>query len=185
MLYISKGAVKESFAFNSLIINIRGTEHHLRGERAALWIAGQFNVQEYAARPAALNELVYLGLVETADESGPSGYYYLLSRCIIIPAKPKMFRRKLSRTEEYTWQWISKAGLRLTVAELICLAQNRVEPRPEYLGSANRQTLVEAIYSTETISDNILENLMEHSEKRDETVDAVFGLLRKKRIILI
>ena len=55
----------------------------------------------------------------------------------------------------------------------------------ELLGPANRQALVETIYSTETIADGILEARMEEAYARDEVVTAVLGLLRKRRIFLI
>ena len=185
MIYISKGMAKPGTTEKALIINIRGAEHHLSGERAELWLAGQFNLQEYDIQPASLDELIHLGLAEAVDNSSPTGRYDLLTRCIIVPAKLKMFRSTLGQSERQVWQWISKAGLRLTVAELICLAQHQIDPLPQYMGETNRQNLVEAIYTTGTIADNILENLMEYSDRRDDIVSAVFGLLRKKRIILI
>ena len=185
MLYISKGTVKSGSTNKALTVNLRGAEYDLSGDHAALWLAGQFGPRECFLQPAALNELINLGLVEATGESGALGHYRLLTRCIIVPSRLKIFRQPIVRSERQVWQWISNAGLRLTVAELICLAQNQIEPLPRYLSETNRQNLVEAIYSAETIGDNILENLMERSVMRNVTVEAVFGLLRKKRIILI
>ena len=45
------------------------------------------------------------------------------------------------------------------------------------------QTLVERIYTKDTIFDNILENQMERAEKRDYVVKLVLRLLKKKRIV--
>jgi len=91
----------------------------------------------------------------------------------------------LSRPERRVLQWIRWAGLRLTIAELTLLAERGLGPVPALLGEQNRQALTEAIYTTETICDGILETLMEKSPVRDDTVLAVLGLLRKKKIYLI
>jgi len=185
MLYISKGTVKPGSTDKAVTVNLRGSEYSLSGDHAALWLAGQFGPRECFLQTAALDELINIGLAEATDESGVLGRYRLLTYCILVPARLKTLHHHLSKHERPIWQWISKAGLRLTVAELICLAQNRIEPLPKYLGETNRQNLVEAIYSAETIGDNILENLMERSAMRDEIVDTVFFLLCKQRIILI
>ena len=47
------------------------------------------------------------------------------------------------------------------------------------------QNLVEQIYTTDTIFDNILENQMEHAVSRDTVVRIVLKLLKKKRIVLL
>jgi hypothetical protein len=186
MMYISKGTAAADSAQENLTVSMRGTEHRLSEECAALWLAGQFALNEITAEQIpALEQLAQLGLAEITEETGAPGRYRLLTGCIIVPAKPKMFHRPLSKSERQTWQWIHKAGLRLTIAEIVCLAEKGVKPESALIGAENRQNLVEAIYSAETIADNILENLMESTEKRDEMVESVLGLLRKKRIFVI
>ena len=184
-MYISKGVIEPGSQGTALFINMRGEKRRLCGSHADYWLAGQLAPASITAPCAELDALTAAGLIEATDESDNLGRYRLLTRCIIVPAKQKALRQPLNNDERCVWSWISKAGLRLTVAELICLAQNRIIPTPGLLGAANRQNLVEAIYSADTIADNILENLMEHSAMRDVVVDAVFGLLRKRRIILI
>ncbi len=65
------------------------------------------------------------------------------------------------------------------------MAERGVQPVPGLLGDENRQLLTETIYTPETIADGILESMMEKSPAMEETVQAVLGLLRKRRIFLM
>ena len=185
MMYISKGVVKAAFDKESMTVNHRGADVRLDRTQAPIWLAGQYMAQEFKWPNLTVNELIDLGVVVMTEEDGPLGRYRLLTDCVIAPAENKLFRKPIKISERNIWEWISKAGIRPTVAELICLEQNQIEPAPELLGEENRQNLVSAIYSSETIGDNILEGLMEHSTFRDDVVDTIYGLLKKKRIILI
>jgi hypothetical protein len=194
MQYVSKGAVSPGSASKKLTVNLRGAENPLLEEESALWLDGQFEVCELPeACPACegnnlvppLKRLNEMGLVETTDEIGAIGKYRLLTGCIIVPVKQKLLRQPLTAAELLLWQWISKAGLRLTIAEMICLAEKGVIPKPELLGAENRQALVETIYSADTIADTVLESLMKKAQTRDATVEAALSLLRKKRILLL
>jgi len=185
MMYISKGNAMPTSGDNELTVNLRGREHSLSEGEATLWLSGQHTPKTLSFMPHSLQNLLELGLVETSEESDALGHYRLLTGCVMVPAKPKLLRKPLSPEERTVWKWLGKAGLRLTIAELVCLAKNGIVPVPEYLGESNLQKLVEAIYTTQTIFDGILENLMEQSTHRDGIVDAVLGLLRKRRIILI
>lgn len=71
------------------------------------------------------------------------------------------------------------------MAELTFLLEKRIAPSENWLGEENRQALTEAIYTQETIFDNVLEAQMEHAQSRDVAVGAVLSLLKKKRIILL
>ena len=71
------------------------------------------------------------------------------------------------------------------MAELVYLTEYNIEPEPQYLGQENVQTLVERIYTRDTIFDNTLENLMEHSQCRDQVVKLVLKLLRRRRVVLL
>jgi len=53
------------------------------------------------------------------------------------------------------------------------------------LGKNNWYTLINTIYTTETIFDGILDVKMENSPAMQTTVTAILGLLRKKRILLV
>ena len=87
--------------------------------------------------------------------------------------------------ERTVLQWLREAGLVLSMAELVYLIDRKVPIHPGFLGSNNAQRLVERIYTKDTIFDNILENQMERSKARDQTVKAILNLLRKKRIVLL
>lgn len=81
--------------------------------------------------------------------------------------------------------WLTKAGLRLSTAELVYLVDRNVEPSEDLLYTASRQALVERIYTVDTIADNVLENQMEAAVLRNDTVQALLHLLRKKRIVVL
>lgn len=70
-------------------------------------------------------------------------------------------------------------------AELICLFEKRLEPSEHLLHTENRQTLVEQLYTAETIADGILETKMEQAECRDEIVGVLLRLLKKKKIVVL
>ena len=81
--------------------------------------------------------------------------------------------------------WLREAGLRLTIAELIFLRERKILPTLELLGTENRQRLVERIYNIDNIFDNLLEDQMELSKLRNDTVLMILELLRKKQIVLL
>ena len=91
----------------------------------------------------------------------------------------------LSALQKELLSWMSEAGLRLTVAELVFLAEHGITPAAHLLGAGNRQALTETIYTQDNIFDNILETQMEHAVTRDEVVSALLKLLKKKRLLLL
>ena len=131
-----------------------------------------------------LRHLLKMELVEEV-EPGPVGEYRALTHCIIVPTQYRGISLPLTSDEKYMLQWISGAGLRLTMAELVYLEEHKLEPTPEWLGEENRQKLTERIYTQDTIFDNILETQMEAAACRDHAVKMVLSLLRKKRILLL
>ena len=182
MLYISKGISRE-VGGGKIIVNWRGKEFELKGEEARLWRHGCFDSS--LASAGALETLMNLGLVETAEEDTPLCLYRMLTNCIICSAPMRLLRWPTRLLEWRLLRWIRRAGLRLSLAELVFLLEEGVRFVPELLGEDNRQTLVESIYNTETIADGILECRMEQAFSRDYVVTAVLGLLRKRRIFLI
>lgn len=187
MIYLSKGIVLRGSTEHILRVSRCGMDFTLTGRQAALWLDGRFGPLEVndVSMEGKLRQLQRMGLVELTDESGDLAIYRLLTQCVICPAKKKPFVMPLTQTEAVTWQWISKAGLRLTLAELTALADQGTVPDNSLLGEHNRQALTQCIYSANTIFDSILEAKMEHSSARDSVVRAVLGLLRKKRLLLI
>lgn len=82
-------------------------------------------------------------------------------------------------------RWLNFAGIRLSVAELVFLDENHIQPEKDLLYAKNRQTLVEKIYTPSNIFDNVLEAQMEHARNRDCTVETIMSLLSKKKIIML
>lgn len=188
MKYISKGIVAEGSTEHILKIQRGGYEFQLTGDRARLWINGRFGVSDAdGTNPWYVKELLHLKRVGLAEPVGeePEGVYRALTQCVLVPAKTGRLRMPLNPLESQTLQWLREAGLRLTMAELVFLRKNGVDPSAELLGDENRQALTEAIYTQDTIFDNVLEAQMEHASCREEMVRAVLGLLKKKRIVLL
>ena len=187
MLYLSKGMVRKQMTAQGLCVIRCGMDYILTGVDAKLWLDGRLDAStlQDVRQVKHLEKLQQLGLVELSEEAGTQALYQLLSRCIIYPAKQKSIRESLTLMEQKAWQWLSKAGLRLTIGELTKLFTDDVTPSPDLLGKENTQALVLKLYATDMSLDTTLEIHMECAPRRDEVVTAVLGLLSKKRIILI
>jgi hypothetical protein len=187
MLYLSKGILPWKASPETASVSHCGVLHKLSGGQAALWLVGRFapGRAEDARQETALAVLSELGIVECNDDDHEAALFRILINCVICPVRVKVKFALLNRTERFLWRWIRHAGLRLTMAELTLLLERGIEPVPELLGETNRQALTEVLYTTDTISDGILETLTEKSPARDEAVGAVLGLLRKKKLYLI
>lgn len=188
MKYISKGLVVEGSTEHILKIQRGGYEFQLTGDRARLWLNGRFGMADAdGTNPWYVKELLHLKRVGLAEPVGeePEGVYRALTQCVLVPAKAGRLRMPLNALESQTLQWLREAGLRLTMAELVFLREHGIVPSAELLGDENRQALTEAIYTQETIFDNVLEAQMERAACREEMVRAVLGLLKKKRIVLL
>ena len=187
MIYLSKGILPWRPSETTVSVSYCGALHKLNGVQAALWLNGQHKpgYTENPEQDAALQLLSELGIAECGDGADDATIFRLLTNCSICPVRVKTNISFLNPLERRLWRWITRAGLRLTMAELVYLVERDVLPAPELLGEANRQSLTEAIYTTETIYDGILEGRMERSPARDKAVLAILGLLRKQKIFLI
>lgn len=188
MLYLSKGVVCNNSTDNQLRITRGNTVITISGMEAGTWLEGRFEMTTFAgdtSRTAIVKELANKGLAEYEECSDPVGQYRILSRCICCPAKTGLFHKRLSKTEKAVLEWLTKAGIRLSTAELIFLAENKIKPIPSLLYEENRQTLIETIYTQNNIFDNILENQMEKAVCRNEMVSAILKLLYKRRIVML
>ena len=187
MIYISKGVVQAGSTEQLLHVARCGIDFELTGVRAGLWLDGRFGFAEEkdSLRIKELAHLNRIGIVEIAEEDTELGKYRALTQCVICPAETKLLRAAIKKEDADTLFWIQNAGLRLAIAELVFLTENRVRPEPELLHAENRQALTERIYTRETIFDNILETQMETAFSRDKTVKSVLRLLQKKRILLL
>ena len=176
MLYLSKGLLINQCR-GAITINRCGRIHELQNEQARDWLAGHTGVQYLGkARLAALEKV---GLVESQPgKEFTSEVFRILVNCVIAPRQRKLPYWGLLR-------WIREAGLRLTAAELVKLAEAGIEPKAQYLGAENRQRVVELIYTKENIFDGALEAAMELSPALPGAVSILLSLLKKRRIILI
>lgn len=186
MKYISIGAVLTPGTEHIVDVS-RGTHTFpLTGIHAALWLNGRtkFSSAVKITELQALDHLCRMGLAVTADETG-SGAYWALTRCTVVPAEVKHPYWFLSAEEKRLLVWLRNAGLVLSMAEIVFLMDRQIMPTDTLLGRDNAQRLVEQIYTRDTIFDNILENQMEKAAARDQAVNLILRLLRKKRIVLL
>ena len=186
MRYISIGAVMIEGTEHNLIVCRGANKFNLTGNLAAVWLNGRFGFAETKIFEAdkLLQQLIKMGLaIESSSYS--IAEYRTLTQCTIVPADRKYPFLGLSSMEKTVLQWLREAGLVLSMAELVYLIDRNVPLSSKYLGSNNTQTLVEQIYTKDTIFDNILDNQMERAAMREKTVNTVLSLLRKKRIVLL
>lgn len=187
MLYISKGIVCPESIAGNLFLEKGNQKYQLQGREASLWLRGRFgfNVTESEAEEQAVLCLGDKGLAEMEEETGSVYKYRLLTRCVCCPVKQNYrMSSRLSGLERQLDTWMRKAGIRLSVAELVFLVENQVSDQ-DLLYKKNRQKLVETIYTNETIQDNLLEHQMEQAEHRDEVVEALVQLLKKKKMLIV
>lgn len=187
MMYLSKGIVCSGSTEKLLKIAHGGYEYELHGKEAELWLDGRFEITKLTSttEERILGHLQQMGLVECEHEENELGQYRILTNCILCPAKKRGIRFLLPKLEQQIMTWLTKAGLRLSTAELVYLVDRNVEPSEDLLYTASRQALVERIYTVDTIADNVLENQMEAAVLRNDTVQALLHLLRKKRIVVL
>lgn len=185
MTYLSKGRGKLNFK-RELSVTRCGKTVKLSGLRAELWQRGRcsFAAVKTPAEELALHDLSQLGLVEIEQEATPSAQYRVMTYCVPCPVRalPLFW---LSSDEKIVLRWLTKAGLRMTIAELIYLKEHNILPTRDLLRPRNRQALVEKIYTPMNISDDLLEQQMEKAKCRDQVVAILLSLLKKKRIALI
>lgn len=186
MEYISIGAVVKQSTEKLLWVSHGGHDFQLIGKQAALWLNGRCKVAKLDA-PAcekALDHLRLMGLIVPVSQS-EKGRYWALTSLVICPANKMNLYRWLNTEEKNLLRWLTEAGLRLSIAELVYLMEHEIGLTPELLGPDNRQALVETIYTRDNIVDNILENEMEKANACQKTVDLVFSLLKKRKLVLI
>ena len=126
-----------------------------------------------------------MGLVEYEMESDALAKYRILTRCVCCAAVTSFISSRVFRLDRVVLDWLRNAGLRLSLAELIYLQENGIAPDPSLLGADNRQALVETIYTRCNIADNLLESQMEKAVCRDDVVQSILSLLRKRKIVIL
>lgn len=186
MLFISKGIPEKGGISVELRIVLGGQTFALFGLDEELWLRGHFGFAETKSREeeTSVQNLLHNGLAEYTSRKDSGARYAILSRCMIIPSEPGK-RNALTKEEKILLSWIRDAGFRLSLSELIFLYENRIRPTKNLLGVDNRQALTARLYPDGEIVANVLETRMASSRARDTVVDAVIGLLQKKRVVLL
>ena len=186
MKYISTGAVMTKGTEHVFEVCKGNHKFTLAGELAAVWLSGRFTFTD-ATSASEIRNLEYLCCMNLAikAEDADATQYRALTHCTLAPADCRYPYWGLSTLEKTVLRWLREAGLRLTIAELVYLNEHDILPNPTLLGGDNTQSLVETIYTSENIFDNILELQMENAASRDAVVNAVLRLLKKKRIVLL
>lgn len=186
MIYLSKGIVQEGSTERLLHVLHCGQKYELTGTDAVMWLNGRyaFAKARNSKEQLAVEHLQNIGLVESDRQDDSISKYRIASRCVFCPADTKRLARIKDRDAAIVY-WLKYAGIRLTVAELVYLFECKVEPKKDLLYTDNRQKLVERIYTKDTIADNLLEAQMESAGCRDEIVEGLMRLLKKKQILVL
>lgn len=185
-MYLSKGMVLKPSTEDLLFVTRCGVDFRLTGSQADIWLDGRFGfAQETEDQKFDIQHLKRIGLIEHTEEQSPTAKYRILTQCVICAADSKYRWNILTPKEAEVLKWIQYAGLRLTAAELVFLQENKIHPAESLLYECNRQALTERIYTPENIQDNLLELQMEQSPARDQTIQILLHLLKKKRILLV
>lgn len=188
MLYISKGMVCPETVTGPLFLEKGNQKFQLQGREAAVWLKGRFgfDITESEAEEQAVRYLADKDLAEMEEESDPVYKYRILTRCVFCLVKQDhRMSSRLSNLERQLDTWMRKAGLHLSVAELVFLREHHIAADSGMFGIRNRQKLIETIYTKDNIQDNLLEHQMEQAECRDEVVEALMQLLKKKKILIV
>ena len=187
MIYISKGIVQEKSTERNIYVGRCGQVFHLTKVEAQLWLDGRdgFFTTKNASQERALQHLYRMGLVEFEDEDTLVSRYRILARCVLCAAANYNVSLTVGRFENSILIWLTNAGIRLSMAELVYLHERQIKPTKELLYTDNRQKLVETIYTQKTIFENILECQMEHAACRDKVTTAIIVLLKHKKIVIL
>ena len=187
MIYISKGIVQEKSTERNIYVGRGGEIFQLTRVEAQLWLDGRcaFDTAKNASQERAVEHLYRMGLVEFEKEDTLLARYRILTRCVLCAAAGSNVNLTVGRFESSILNWLTNAGIRLSMAELVYLHERQIKPTKELLYTDNRQKLVETIYTQKTIFDNILECQMEHASCRDKITAAVMVLLKHKKIVIL
>ena len=188
MIYLSKGVVQPKSSIENLWLERGGKQFQLQGTEAAVWLKGRFGfmVTDSEAEDQVVQRLADKGLIEMEEKADSISKYRILTRCVCCPARQRgRMSSRLNERERQIYTWLQKAGIRLSVAELVFLQEHQITAGSGMFGTSNRQKLIETIYTKDNIQDNLLEHQMEKAECRDEVVETLMQLLKKKKVLIM
>ena len=187
MLYLSKGVVQPKSSIENLWLERGGKQFQLQGAEAAVWLKGRFGFMVTDSETEeVVMRLADKDLIEMEEKADSISKYRILTRCVCCPARQRgRISSRLNERERQIYTWFQKAGIRLSVAELVFLQEHQITADSGMLGIRNRQKLIETIYTNDNIQDNLLEHQMEKAECRDEVVETLMQLLKKKKVLIM
>lgn len=187
MLYLSKGVLCKNSVADNLRVARGNKIIELSESESKIWLLGRFQMEVTNEKEdfAIIKQLSDKGLMEYEDSHTNAAKYFILTRCICCPTITYRIQKPLFGQEKVIMKWLSNAGIRLSVAELIYLIEHKIKPENSLFYTENAQALVETIYTQNTIYDNILENQMLDADCREEVVRLLLHLLSKKRIVML
>ena len=188
MLYLSKGVVQPKSSIENLWLEHGGKQFQLQDVESAVWLRGRFGfmVTDSKAEEQVVMRLTDKGLTEMEADADSISKYRILTRCVCCPARQRgRISSRLNERERQIYTWLQKAGIRLSVAELVFLQEHQITADSGMFGVRNRQKLIETIYTKDNIQDNLLEHQMEKAECRDEVVETLMQLLKKKKVLIM
>ena len=187
MIYLSKGVVQLKSSIENLWLERGGKQFQLQGAEAAVWLKGRFGfmVTDSEAEEVVMR-LADKDLIEMEEKADSISKYRILTRCVCCPARQRgRISSRLNERERQIYTWLQKAGIRLSVAELVFLQEHQITADSGMFGVRNRQKLIDVIYTKDNIQGNLLEHQMEKAECRNEVVEALIQLLKKKKVLIV
>lgn len=188
MMYLSRGVSCKRRSKRGIFIRHYGQPLELVGEDAALWKRGRycFAYAESPSEKKVVKGLFRRGLVVSVPGHSEADKYLALCLSVIYANNNFKFGvLPLSKTEKRILTWLKNAGTNLSFAELMCLEDRGISPKPNLLYRENSIKLMKVIYPQFISIAGDLETRMKHSDVRKRTVDAVMQLLRRRRVIIM
>lgn len=185
MIYLSKGVACKDSSGHTVCNSGKTTQ--LSEVEKELWEKGRYGIAEITdpVEKTEVANLIRQGLAECEVKNNAASRYWLWTRCFVCPAKKDFNFHPLQSDEQHIYTWLCFAGVRLTVAEIIFLVEHDIKPTEDLLYAKNRQALIERIYTAETIADRVLEYQMECASCRDDVIEHLTNMLRKKYVVIL
>lgn len=185
-MYISKGVIVKKLPHKQLLIYHYREQHRLNEKQAVLWQNGakDFCQTDTLEDERSVIELVKLGLAEITYVVSLREKYILLKKCLICVLPKRRSYRRLTHREKQIMLWLTGAGFRLGISELIILIENKIEPIKELLEFKNAAKLRLLLNGSYITIGNPLEIKASVAHCRDEVVSCIISLIRKKKIYL-
>ena len=187
MMYLSRGIATKRKKSNSLYVEHLGESIELSKEQAQMWNRAQFGFV-YIDTPmeiATVEILVEKGVAVLETDYGDIPKYYALCKChVLINPKRKPHINRLTNQEQDLYTLIQKVELNLSVPELVFLTNKNIGPN-ELTDRDGLYRVQKIVYSCRAAITGEMETKMRLSRLRNQVVDSLLELLRKKYLIIM